>query len=230
MKINSTVALSLLLLVLMAIAGYVSAVWGFSIGSEALESVTQPDTRPVNKGKIAQGASQQQRAVVMLNEQDILTNVRARIEGKGKNAKPEKPQPQTTDTQSSNTTPKAQLVVDASQPGFPIVNRDRDVVLEVLSAQYVGGTLQIKVNLKNEGDRTVRFLSSFMDITDNHGRALTVNAEDLPEKLAPDGKPVSGVLSIPATALDDVENLSLRLTDYPQQQLKLQVSEIPVKI
>jgi hypothetical protein len=226
MKINSTVALSLLLLVLMAIAGYVSAVWGFTIGSEALESVTQPDTRPTAKAKTPSGSSQQ-RAVVMLKEQDILTNVRARIEGKGKNAKPE-PQPQ-NDTQS-NVIPKAQLVVAESQPGFPLVNRDRGVMLEVLSARYAGGTLQLRLNLKNESDRTVRFLYSFMDVTDNHGRALIANTEGLPEKLPPDGKPISGILSIPSTALDDVEKLSLRLTDYPEQQLKLQVSEIPVKI
>ncbi|MBE9190350.1 hypothetical protein IQ230_08250 [Gloeocapsopsis crepidinum LEGE 06123] len=227
MKINSTVALSLLLLVLMAVAGYVSAVWGFTIGSEALESVTQPDTRPTSKAKAPSGGSQQ-RAVVMLKEQDILTNVRARIEGKGKNAKPE-PQPQKNDTQSS-AKPKAQLVVAANQPGFPLVNRDRGVMLEVVSAQYSGGTLQLRLNLKNESDRTVRFLYSFMDVTDNHGRPLIANAEGLPEKLPPDGKPISGILSIPSTALDDVEKLSLRLTDYPEQQLKLQVSEIPVKI
>ncbi|MUL37063.1 hypothetical protein [Gloeocapsopsis dulcis] len=228
MKINSTVALSLLLLVLMAVAGYVSSVWGFTIGSQALESVTQPDTRPPNKAKTPSGGSQQ-RAVVMLKEQDILTNVRARIEGKGKNAKPEKPQSQKNDTQSS-AKPKAQLVVAASQPGFPLVNRDRGVMLEVISAQYSGGTLQLRLNLKNESDRTVRFLYSFMDVTDNHGRALIANAEGLPEKLPPDGKPISGILSIPSTALDDVEKLSLRLTDYPEQKLKLQVSEIPVKI
>lgn len=228
MKINSTVALSLLLLVLMAVAGYVSAVWGFSIGSEALESVTQPDIRPASKGKVPQGTSQQ-RAVVMLKEQDILTNVRARIEGKGKNAKPEKPQPQKELDSQSTATPTAQLVAE-SQPGFPLVNRDRGVMLEVISAQYSGGTLQIKLNFKNESDRTVRFLYSFMDVTDNHGRVLTANAEGLPEKLPPDGKSVSGILSIPSTALDDVEKLSLHLTDYPEQQLKLQVSEIPVRI
>lgn len=225
MKINSTVALSLLLLVLMAIAGYASAVLGFSIGREALESVTQPDVSPTSKAQNPSGSSQQ-RAVVMLKEQDILTNVRARIEGKG-NAKPQ-PQSQEKNTQSS-AKPKVQLVA-ASQPGFPIVNRDRGVMLEVISAQYTGGALQLRLNLKNESDRTVRFLYSFMDVTDNQGRSLIANAEGLPEKLPPDGKPISGVLSIPSTALDDVENLSLRLTDYPEQQLKLQVSEIPVKI
>lgn len=228
MKLNSTVALSLILLTLMAGAGYMSAVWGSTVGSEALKGVTQPDTRPTAKAKFRQ-ATTQQRAVVMLKEEDILKNVRARIEGKGKNPKPEKPQ-QETQLKSDSATPQAQLVANETQPGFPIVNQNQGVMLEVLSARYSQGALQLKLNLKNEGDKTVRFLYSFMNVTDDRGRTLSVTPAGLPDKLPPNGKPVTGTLSIPATMLDDVQKLSLSLTDYPEQQLKLQVAEIPVKI
>lgn len=229
MKLNSTVALSLILLTLMAGAGYMSGVLGFTVGSEALKGVTQPDTRPTTKVKVRQGASQQ-RAVVMLKEEDILTNVRARIEGKGKNPKPEKPQSQSKTVNTQASTPQAQLVANEIQPGFPIANQNQGVMLEVISARYSGGTLQLKLNLKNEGDKTVRFLYSFMNVTDDRGRTLSAMPEGLPDKLPPDGKTMTGTLSIPTTMLDDVQKLSLSLTDYPEQQLKLQVAEIPVKI
>jgi hypothetical protein len=48
-RINSTVALTFILLTLMFGAGIVSAAAGFSIGREALKGITQPDARPTNK-------------------------------------------------------------------------------------------------------------------------------------------------------------------------------------
>ena len=85
----------------------------------------------------------------------------------------------------------------------------------------------LKLDFKNKGDKTVRFLYSFMDITDDRGRALRANTEGLPEELPPDGNN-TGTVSIPTALLDDVKSLSLQLTDYPDQQLQLRVANIPV--
>lgn len=228
MKINSTVALSLTLLLLMIGAGYMSAVLGFTVGSEAIKGVTQPDARPVSKIKQRQG--QNSGRVEMLKEEDILATVKARIEGKGKNAKPQKPKAQNKQA-SSAPKPKAQLVVQESlQPGFPLLHRDRGVMLEVLSARYAGGALQLKLNFKNEGQKTVKFLYSFLDVKDDQGRAISANAEGLPGELPPNGKTFSGTVSIATNLLTDVKKLSLKLTDYPDQQIQLQVSAIPVEI
>lgn len=207
-----------------------SAVWGFTMGSEALKSVTQPDVRPTSKIKSRKGKSQQQAAVVILKEEDILTTVKKRIEGKGKNPKPEKPQAQ--NKQSSKETPsqKTRLVsVEAPQPGFPITSRNQGVRLDVLSARYAQGALLLKLNFKNEGSKAVRFLSSFLDVMDDQGRVLSANTEGLPAELPANGENFSGTVSIPTALLDDVNKLSLTLTDYPDQQLRLQMSNIPVK-
>lgn len=182
-KLNSTVALTLILLILMLGAGYLSAIWGFAVGHEAVKGVTQPDAAPTSKIKIRKSSSQQQGAVGMLKEEDILNTVKARIEGKGKKARPEKPQPQnkqSSEKTSTQTAQAAKLAADVLQPGFPITNRNQGVTLEVLSAKYSGGALLLKVNFKNEGDRTVRFLYSFLDITDDKGRTLSANTEGLP--------------------------------------------------
>lgn len=232
MKLNSTVLLTLILLTTMLGAGCISAVWGFTVGHEALKAVTQPDARPTSKIKIRKRKSQQQSAVVMLKEEDILTSVKARIEGMGKNVKPEK-RPQAQNKQSNSKQPPAQntqvAAADVPQPGFPITSQNQGVTLEVASARYSGGALLLKVNFKNEGSKTVRFLYSFLDVMDDQGRALSANTEGLPGELPANGKTFSGVVSIPTFLLDDVKKISLKLTDYPDQQLQLQMSDIPVE-
>lgn len=227
MKLNSTVTLTLVLLILMLGAGYGSAIWGFTVGLEALKGVNQPDVRPTNKIKLRKKKSAAQKAVVMLKEEDILINVRARIEGKGKKVKPEKPQPENQSSTQQSSSQK-QMVVEITQPGFPLIDKKQGVTLEVLSARFSGGALLLKVNFKNEGNKTVRFLSSFLDVTDDRGRALSANTEGLPWELPPNGKIFSGSVSISTALLNDVNKLSLTLTDYPEQQLRLQMLDIPV--
>lgn len=227
MKLNSTVVLTLVLLILMLGAGYGSAILGFTVGLEALKGVNQPDARPTNKIKLRKQKSGQQGAVVMLKEQDILTNVRARIEGKGKKVKPEKPSLENQNS-TNQTSSQKQMAMEIFQPGFPLINKKQGVTLEVLSARFSGGALQMKVNFKNEGDKTVRFLSSFLDVTDERGRALSANTQGLPWELPPNGKIFSGTVSISTALLDDVKKLSMTLTDYPEQRLRLQMLDIPV--
>jgi hypothetical protein len=227
MKLNSTAILTLVLLTLMVGSGYVSSMLAYGIGHEALKSVTKPDARPKTKVKVRKPTSQKEGAVVMLKEQDILNTVKARIAGKGKKARPQKVR-QTTQS-DSNIAPKAQLVAEkeSPQPGFPISNTNQDVTLSVTSARYSGGALVLKLNLKNKSDKTRRFLYSFMDVTDDRGRSLSANTEGLPEEVPPEGSN-QGTISIPTALLSDVKSLSLQLTDYPDQQLQLQVANIPV--
>lgn len=82
MRVNPTVALTLILLSLMLSAGMTSAIWGYKLGRESLKGVTQPNTRPINN---ADGSSEQQHRgeLTLLKEVDILANVKAQIEGGG---------------------------------------------------------------------------------------------------------------------------------------------------
>ncbi len=228
MKLNSTVTLTLILLALMSGAGYTSGVWGFKVGSEALKGVTQPDARPTSKIKIRKQKSQMQAPVALLKEQDIIATVKSRISGKGKNPKPEKPQPQKKVSQQTPARKAQWAQDDVFQPGFPIISRNQGVTLQVLSARYSGGVLLLRVNLKNESSKAVRFLYSFLDVKDEQGRTLSANTEDLPEELPVNGEALTGTVSIPTALLDHVKKLSLMLTDYPDQKLLLQTPEIPV--
>mgnify|MGYP003330879436 FL=1 len=86
MRLDSTVILTLTLLTLMLGAGSLSAFWGFTLGSAALEGVSTPDTRPTNKFANSKGSSSNPEGTIMLDEKEILKKVKLRIEGKSKNA------------------------------------------------------------------------------------------------------------------------------------------------
>ncbi len=237
MKLNSTVALTLILLAMMLGAGFVSAMWGFTVGHEALKGVTQPDVRPTKKLSDNQQTTADGEGVALLSEEDILVNVHAHIHGKDEDIQVDE---QDTQLQNASQTETADNEVEeafATQTSFtstsadlnlPVRSQDRGVTLEVLDVTQQGGSLLLDVSLKNEGSDTVRFLYSFLNVTDDRGRALSAITEGLPGELPANGDEFSGTVSIPTALLEDSEQLSLTLTDYPDQRLQLKMSEIPV--
>ncbi|UNU23633.1 hypothetical protein [Microcoleus vaginatus] len=227
MAVNSTVVLTLILLALMFGAGVTSSVWGFTIGREALQGTTQPDVRPSNNagsGKPATPASKDQ--VKILKEKDILTTVKARVEGRdpektaGANTKTDKP--------SSKPAPAKKPAAQNVSAKFPLNSRDGGITLEVSAASQRNNSMLLDVSMKNEGSQAVRFLYSFLNVTDDRGRALSATAEDLPAELPPNGQVFYGTVSIPTALLENAKEVSLTLTDYPGQKLQLQISGIPV--
>jgi hypothetical protein len=211
-------------------AGSVSAFWGFTLGSSALKGVTTPDGRPTTKFASSKANSAQHQAVTLLREEEILKVVKSRIEGKSKAAKAKK----SDDEDEENTNkPKPQEkpaeAEEKPQAGFPITAESGKVTISVQSARYSGGDLQLRVKMENKGTDSVRFLYSFLDVTDDKGRTLSASTEGLPAELPANGPTFSGTVSIPTPLLDDVKRISLALTDYPDQKLKLEVPNIPVE-
>ncbi|KAF3886304.1 MULTISPECIES: hypothetical protein [Nostocales] len=230
MKLNSTVFLTLILLILMLGAGSISAFWGFTLGSAALKGVTTPDARPTTKFASSKSATAQQAGVTLLREDEILKVVKARIDGKKatKIAKPDKDDEETKNTKVKPEQKPVEVAEEKPQQGFPVNSESQGVSMSVQSARYSGGALLLKVKMQNKGKDSVRFLYSFLDVSDDKGRTLSASTEGLPSELPANGPTYSGTISIPSAVLDDVKNISLSLTDYPEQTLKLQVSNIPV--
>lgn len=79
MKVNSTVALTLILLALMVGAGVVSAAWGYAMGREALKGVTQPDVRPTTVGEEGSNTTQP-KAFEIIPESKILEDVKTQMQ------------------------------------------------------------------------------------------------------------------------------------------------------
>lgn len=232
MKLNSTVLLTLILLTLMLGAGSVSAFWGFTLGSAALKGVTTPDARPTTKfARKGTNAGQDKEGVAFVKEEEILKIVQARIEGKTKAAKSKK----LNDLEEGNKNTKRKReqkppeTEEKPQAGFPVKAESEGVSFSVQSARYSGGALLLKVKMNNKSEDSVRFLYSFLDVTDDKGRTLSASTEGLPSELPSNGQTHYGTVSIPTALLDDVKKISLALTDYPAQKLRLEVSNIPVE-
>ncbi|MGB3267820.1 MAG: hypothetical protein WBA89_28170 [Microcoleus sp.] len=226
MAVNSTVVLTLILLVLMFGAGVTSSVLGFTTGREALKGTTQPDVRPSNyAGTGKQGTVASKDQVSILKETDILKAVKARIEGRD----PEKTTGTKTKTDNTSSKPAtAKKPAKNASAKFPLNSRDGGVTLEVSAASQRGNSMLLDVSMKNEGSQDVRFLYSFLNVTDDRGRALSATAEDLPSELPPNGQVYYGTVSIPTALLENAKEVSLTLTDYPGQKLQLQIAGIPI--
>jgi hypothetical protein len=232
MKINSTVLLTLILLTLMMGAGSLSGFLGFNLGTSALKGVTTPDGRPINKLASARTNYVQQGELSLLKEENILKIVKSRIDsssGPQKKVKNKDDEADDQDKKPNSLSDTQGISEDKPQPGFPIASESEGVTLTVQSAHYSGGDLLLKVKMQNKGNDSVRFLYSFLDVTDDKGRTLSAITEGLPAELSSKGAASTGTISIPTSLLDDVKSISLALTDYPAQKLKLQVSEIPVE-
>ncbi len=213
-------------------AGSLSSFWGFTLGSSALKGVTTPDGRPATKFSSNKAPNTQQGGLTLLKEEEILKIVRARIEGKTKAAKSEKLEEDDEETNNSQPKPEEkppEIAEEKPQKGFPVISENEGVTLSVQSVRYSGGDLLLRVKMQNKGKDSVRFLYSFLDVTDDKGRTLSASTEGLPGELPANGPVFSGLVSIPTALLDDVKKVSLALTDYPDQKLKLEVANIPVE-
>lgn len=224
MGFNSTVVLTVVLLTMMFGAGFTSSVWGYNLGRSALKEITQPDVRPSNLNNKKKNAARPE-GVSFLKEQDIVATVKKRMEGKDAEVAKDTKKPATTP--ANNAKPKPTETTKAKSV-FPIVSRDGGISLEVVNATREGNSLILNVNLKNEGQQSVRFLYSFLNITDDKGRALSASVEELPGQLSPNSKVYEGTVTIPTALVENSKELSLSLTDYPDQKLQLQMSGIPV--
>lgn len=219
---NPTVVLTLILLTLMVAAGVASGSIGYSVGREALKGIRQPDVRPVSNTS-TQTNPQRREGLTFLREEDILADVKARMSGNVSDSA-EDAGAQT----KAIAEPAVSPATDATSRALPISSQEQQVVFQVNAVGQQSGALVLDVSLQNNGSRSVQFLYSFLDVMDDRGRIFSASTEGLPSELPPGSNAFSGTVSIPSALLDGSERLTLTLTDYPAQQLKLQLSDIPV--
>jgi hypothetical protein len=244
MRLDPAIALVMTLFTLMVGATSVSAFWGYSLGRQALSGVTQPDTgrrgRSPNEANPDLESSQEPAA--LKSEEEILAQVTATIKGESVGeAQPEfqaesvdasaDPEKSLADEPESILVPSegegnASLV--SNQQQFPLLSQHQQVTLAVNSVRQQGTVVRMGVSLQNTGDRPVEFLYSLMDVLDEQGQPLSVSTDGLPQQIPPTGETFQGAVVIPSVLLGSSNTLSLRLTDYPNQQVQLQINDIPV--
>ncbi|MBP0018176.1 MAG: hypothetical protein J7647_11590 [Cyanobacteria bacterium SBLK] len=226
MKINSTVVLTLTLLLLMSVAGTASAFWGYTLGREALKGVTQPDISPTKKLADNNSASNGKELKILLTEAELLKQAEDIINGKViPEPIAELGEEETQEAEIEETSPEP---VPQLEEVLPVKASDRGVSLAIVEAKQEGGSLVLDVDLKNESQDSVRFLYSFLDVRDDQGRALSAITDGLPGELPANGKNFSGTIKIPTALLEDARELSLTLTDYPDRELELNLANVPI--
>jgi hypothetical protein len=227
MKFNSSVTLTLILLSFMFAIGIVSGIAGYAFGRKALQGITQPAISP-----ILGGSGNLSKLPNFLKERDILASVEAQTNGVAKNSEDQASESKSSNQQAGEKARKAAKASaskkDTVAKVFPIRSQAQGVTLEVRSLSHQDDGILLDVALKNEGSKPVQFLYTFLDVTDDQGRDLTAVTKGLPTQVQPNGETFSGSIKIPQADLENTKQLSLSLTDYPNQDLRLNLSHIPV--
>lgn len=191
-----------------------SAVAGMRVGREALKGITQPDTRPTNNLAKQGNGSPHRDELVILQEDKIIASVKERMAGGNGGTTAVKPTPAPA---------KAEQTAK-----FPISSESDGIIFQINSVQFQGESLALSVTLQNSSNDPIKFLYSFLEIKDDQGRTLSTSTAGLPSELPPSSQAYPGTIRIPAASVDKATKLSLSLADYPDQQVQIQIANIPV--
>jgi len=231
MKIQPTIILTIVLLLLMAGAGTASGWFAYVLGDIALKGVSQPDVSPSKKltkpnpETVGTEENPEAELSLLLDEAQLIKAAEAIIKGDNQVPETPTPEPEEADPEPEEADPEE----TTAAPAFdPITGADQGITLAVTNAAQRDGGLVLDVNLKNESSAAVQFLYSFLEVRDQQGRSLSAMTDGLPGELPANGEAFNGTIRIPSALLNEAETLTLTLTDYPDQNLQLTVSAIPV--
>lgn len=225
MKLNSTATFTFVLLFLMGSAGVVSSMGGFSIGTEALKGVRQPDSRP---NKASSGANSQKRTsgqaeITLLKEEDILKAAKEKVDSSLKaGAKPEL-------TLDQKDGIKEMSEAKTMNQKFPYTDKDQEVTIEVTAIRRQEDTVNFDVSLKNDSAQSVNFLYSNLTVRDDQGRILNAETIGLPQELTAMSDRVMGTVKVSSGLLANASKVSLQISDYPDKKIQLEVLDVPVQ-
>jgi len=229
MNRQSTLPVTLSLLLGIAIATSISGVMGFKVGSFALEGVTQPEVNPTQKLSRRKNNADDPQSFKALNEKNIIDQINQDIKNKGKTIKPKaKETPNSTETPNPDAKTAEEAKKLPLKTTFPLSNQSEGITLTVDKATPKENSLILSVNLKNESAKPVQFLYSFLEIKDEEDRTLSGIAEGLPEKIPAHSQPFNGQIKIPLDLVKDNKSITLSLSNYPDQTINLSIKDIPI--
>lgn len=216
----------------MVVVGAGSGMVGFLFGQQSLKGITQPALNPfLNTAEALKDRPSQ--GVILAKERDIIDKVKKQISGDGKGNKPNS---ESKNSPSPKQSPEADAKPaepsspsDASTPAsLPLTVEDQGMNLEVRSLAREADSLVLNVALTNKGAKPRQFLYSFLDVTDEQGQALFTEIRGLPAQLQPESETYLGTIRITDVPEGSIDQISMKLTDYPNQKLNLEILNIPI--
>jgi hypothetical protein len=230
MKINPTLLLTSLFLLLMMATGSVSAIFGYNLGYKALKGVSQPDLNPTRKLRNnTDKATPNEKGLILVDEKKLLIKNYDYVKGYKKKKKtetnPKKTEPKSPQKTGEKTESKSE---NKTEKNLSLKSINNSVVLEAVKVKQEEDSLLINLNLINNGNKAVRFVYSFLEVQDNKNNYVSAIVDGLPGELPANGNKYSGTVRIPISLLEESEKLTLSLTDYPNQNIKLKITNIPL--
>lgn len=207
----------------MLIVGSICGAVGYVFARQSLKGITQPATNPFLKESDDLDRRPRQGAD-FLNEKDLIAKVKSQTNGANIAKEKQKIAPKAKKPKSSDTKKDQK-----SQPkSLPIKVNNQGMNFEVKSLAREDDTLILNVALQNSSDDTIQFVYTFLDITDDQGQALFSEIRGLPTEFKPKGEIFFGTIKILDVPPETVEKVSISLNDYPDQNVKLDIQNIPV--
>lgn len=207
----------------MLIVGSICGAVGYVFARQSLKGITQPATNPFLKESDDLDRRPRQGAD-FLNEKDLIAKVKSQTSGANIAKEKQKTAPKPKQTKSSDSKEDKK-----SQPkSLPIKVNNQGMNFEVKALSREDDTLLLNVALQNSSDKTIQFVYTFLDITDEQGQALFSEIRGLPTEFKPKGEIFFGTIKILDVPPETVEKISISLNDYPDQKVKFDIQNIPV--
>lgn len=233
MKFQTTLAFTLLLLIAMVGAGTVSALYGFTLGYEALQGVKQPENNPTQqliRSRKTDGKATTETGLQLLSEREVIVAVYDKIYDQEQALKKQK-QAETKPKSSFVKLPETAAPNDAkpkAKSPFPLSQSSGNVTLEITDGRILGNYWVMDVSIKNDSRQAVNFLYNFLELKDDQGQIISAQTEELPTEIPANNQKYAGQIRIPAVILAQSKSLSLTLEDYPNREVSLAIADIPV--
>jgi hypothetical protein len=228
-KLHPSLQLTLVLFAFMLTIGIVSGIVGYTLGRESLREVTQPAINPFLKDEPDSIKQRPRQGVNFLPEKEIIAKVKAQTKGPSKpNENQSKQKPEKSKAKSTQSPPPKAKPELVSPRSFPIKVEEQAVQFEVRSATQTEDRLLLNVALKNNGAKPIQFIYTFLDIEDDQGQPLFAEVQGLPTELKPKSDNYFGTIQVLDVPPETVKQVSLTLTDYPDQTVTIKVANIPV--
>ncbi|MCM1982927.1 hypothetical protein [Lyngbya confervoides] len=226
-SISSNAKFTLLLLGIMLLIGAATGLAGYFFGRNSLRGITQPDINPFINNSEETGQNPRQ-GVSFLKETQIIQQSKALTQNS--NAKVESPDK--PDNQAKQSTPAAEKkqgkTTQKASGKYPIQLKSQGIRLDIRSLTQKGDEIELDVAMANGGEKPVQFIYTFLDVTDDEGFALSSEVVGIPETLQPQSETHVGTITIFDAPPGSIKRLNLSLTNYPDQNVSLEVKDIPV--
>jgi hypothetical protein len=230
-KLSSAAKFTFFLLGVMFLLGATTGYIGYLFGRNSLKGITQPDLNPFLNSTADATAQTPRQGVSFLKEDELIKKVL--VQTRGASSKPvpkteKKTDGDKTDQKDAKKPEPKKGEAKKADGSFPIRLESEKVKLDIRSVVQRDDEIILSVAMTNGGSQPIQFIYTFLDISDHKGYSLTSEVIGIPETLKANSETHVGTIRVLDTPPGAATGLNLKLTDYPDQKINLEIKDVPV--